>query len=451
MRQDVALQSKQLIVLPPAITAQMSPSSLDLAELEQATDSSNRFRRDHSDSIRVVRSESDAHVQHYQRPQQYRHTMSRLSPQPAQARSHPFESSLSAEHKSANLQADNPTDTNSQMLYIYEESDSTLGPSILDRPDVVQAYIGIRSNGDVNSSFGTLEFNKADNLEYIQLLRERTSKSRSLNQLTNGALGLHGLKRGHGVNSLVKSPLYLDELDPMRPLINWPPLSAGRLILPAAGQNIVAIPTRNERFYSSLPTERRFVLPSKSSSNSLIDASGLANSGSSVDVSSTGKHILLEKLVQNLNCTCTEGSLDIKLSWTINEATVHHRDTRHYPVRISPDHRQTWSVIGFAHTALKKLGIPMLSKLTSANIIPNAGPKPSSTIASNEASQQPFSAIRFACQATHSVLLYSSSEMITFDFNPPPISADGAGSNERLASSASNVIQATSGKSRLGC
>lgn len=459
MRQDVGLQSKQLILLPSASSTQMLSNSDQSGELGhvRATDPSSRLmRRDPSEDLSpmVGQTESDAHKQHYQRPQHFRHSMSRLSSQQAkpQARSNSLTQAASTDAISDILR----DDLKGHMLYVYEESYSTLGPSIVDRLDTLQSFMfsGLNSNGpDTNSSSphhgtsSTFEFNKADNLDYIQMLRDKASRFRSLNQLASGSPGLHGVKRGHSVNSLVKSPLYIDELDPMRPLINWPPLDSGKLILLPAAQNIVAIPTRNERSSSSSSlqqsSDQRFVLPPKSSSSLQLD--NLADLGSSIDaIGSTSKHALLDKLVQNLNCTCTEGSLDVKLNWLVDEIPVNQRDIRHYPVRISPDHRQTWSIIGLAPTVSRRLGSSLLTKGSTANTL-LGGSRTSQVMTSNELGQQSSSAIKIACQATHSVLLYSSSEMITFDFNPPPTLSDGATTNDRFTSLASNVIQATSG------
>lgn len=455
MRQDVGLHSKQLVVLPPSSSNPQLSSSSSEPHSRQRSQGLARLRRELPDfSLTLGRSESGAHVQHYQRPQTNRQRQGHQPTRPSKS------SPLNQAPINEALIDTFGEDAKSQMFYVYEDADSTLGPSIIDNQEDLESYMQVcaqyaeQALGQTNSSSsnGALEFNRADNLEYIQLLRERANRMKAGSQSAALSNGMHTIKRGHSINSLVKSPLYLDELDPLRPLINWPPLSSGKLILLPPAQTIVAIPTKTsssgERSSSQYLTEQRFVLPPKSIAMQPVDSTlaTLQSEASFVDTSGlSNKQLLLDRLFQHLNCTCTDGSLDMKLSWLIDEAPVNQRDTKYHPVRVSPDHRQTLSTISLTST-LTKLGSSTLVRTSASNSIPGSSVFRSNQANLNDASQQSSTAIKIACQATHSILLYSSSEMITFDFNPPPPMSDAANSSDKFTSLSGNVINAASGK-----
>lgn len=463
MRQDVPLRSKQLILVTPTIST--NQASL----MEPGVSRILRAKRFLSDLVTSFSdSDSEANVHHRQRPQHHRHSITRL----------PYTSSSpSTRSQSKSLSSDSiknlQEDSKNLIMYIYEDSDSTLGSSIIDTIDNLENYLSKMSNSsDIVSNQPLnhgLEFNKGDNLEYVQILRERLNRQRSLSashQATNGAL-----KRLHGPNSLIKSPFYPDEHDSMRPIISWPPLDSGKLMLLPAGNTIVAIPTQN---YGSLSQNDQIViLPTKSDLDS-SDGQTFRFKNSPVEASDTKiRQMILEKLLSNLNCTCTDGSIDTKLGWIVNDIPLETRDTRLFPTRISPDHRQTWLTIGLQTSNYQQSGFsifdsparfqPSISSASSLQSILNQYFKSIKTsIAKNNPTfdngqgmdfRQPSSnqqlttnsQLRFICQAVHSMLLYSSSEMITFDFNPPPLTVDG-NSIDKFASLPSNVIQATSGK-----
>lgn len=465
MRQEVSLRSKQLILL----TAQASSSS---AHQEQVSNTRLlRARRFSTDLLTTLgSSDTDAHVHHRQRPQHHRHSVSRLSPHKSQQL---LQSKLISSNNADlinNLQEDSKN--NLQMMYIYEDSDSTLGSSIIDSRESLESYLrkSLNESSSDNSIYQPLsngyEFNRADNLEYIQLLRERLVRLKSFptSQMNNNGAGSHNLKRIHGPNSLVKSPLYLDEHDLLRPTISWPPLEAGKLMLLQPGQTIVAIPTQSILHNRRSSQEQRFILPPKVDLNSTELHSFRAKFPLAGGTENQMRQIMLERLIQTLNCTCTDGSIDTKLNWIINESPLDSRDVRFYPTRVSPDHRQTWITVGLQlvqnhpnieHSTLQSIlsqyikttdSLPSLSsKLLQLDS--RAGPRP--VINNSNQQQQPDvnSHIKFICQAIHSMLLYSSSEMITFDFNPPPtLPIDGNSIDKFTSSSSNNVIQATSGK-----
>lgn len=475
MRQEVPIRSKQLILMAGQVSG--SPSSV-----------SSRIRR--SGDL-LSGPDSDAHVHPRQRPQHHRHTVSRLSSLKSQQKAQ----LLSSPELIKNIETTN----NNHMLYIYEDSDSTLGSSIIDMPESLASYLqkqanetegSILSGGQtpVNINYPPLEFNRADNLEYIQLLRDRLARQRSFpgSQTSN-------LKRNHGVNSLVKSPLYLDEYDSLRPIISWPPLDSGKLMLLPSGQTIVAIPTPSLHYedgpqrrapsfvLSPAINEQKSVLPSRLGPDSYEQFRGTTNP-SDGDIPATS--MILERLLQNLNCTCTDGSIDTKLAWIVNDTPLETRDTRFYPTRISPDHKQTLLTIGIQST-----NIVAQHQTTASGVIDSppsrfnpstVAPSSFQTILkqyfkSQQQAKNPQNAvgearsldtkpnlvsgnqqqsitnnqIKFVCQAIHSMLLYSSSEMITFDFNPPPHSPVDGNTIDKLASLPSNVIQATSGKFKI--
>lgn len=477
MRQDVPLRSKQLILLTPT-------TSSNQVGLADATDARlERAKRFLSDLVTTLgTSESDAHVHHRQRPQHHRHSIGRLPASSSSLSASPSSPTAAARFQSKNLSGDLinnlQEDSKNLMMYIYEDSDSTLGSSSTDSVENLESYLRKLTNSSettanqpLNNNYG-IEFNKGDNLEYVQLLRERLARQRSFpasQKATSGAAGSHNLKRLHGPNSLVKSPLYLDEHDSLRPIITWPPLDSGKIMLLPPGNAIVAIPTQTyDSRRSQFSNEQRFILPSKTESDT-IEAQSSRLKNSLVEASEDRiRQIVLEKVLHNLNCTCTDGSIDTKLGWIANETPLETRDTRFYPTRVSPDHRQTWLTIGlqiasnpgtsvFESPARLQSPVPSISPLQSIlathfkstssvknRLTNNEGHRvdPKSQFTSQQVSAN--NQIRLICQATHSMLLYSSSEMITFDFNPPP-PTDG-NSIDKFASLPSNVIQATSGK-----
>lgn len=452
MRQEVPIRSKQLILMAGQISSQMLSRSGRSSEL-------------------VGNSESDAHVHHRQRPQHHRHTLSRLTTPKSQQQQQQKASLLSNPELISNLDMANKN----HMLYIYEDSDSTLGPSIIDRSENLANYIQQQGNESENfiinsaqtppnNNYVQLEFNRADNLEYIQLLRDRLARQRSF---PGSNLHQSNPKRLHGVNSLVKSPLYLDENDSLRPIISWPPLDSGKLMLLPSGQTIVAIPTPSMQYGgSSQARASSFVLSPASNEQSKSRFEFDPQDSYDNQVTST----ILERLLQNLNCTCADGSIDTKLGWSINEAPLEMQDIRFYPTRVSSDHKQTSLTIGLQLgnqvASPARFSPSVISTSTLQTILKHyfkneqaknsqnnnlgaeaQGRLPDTKPGTINGNQQSIAnnQIKFVCQAVHSMLLYSSSEMITFDFNPPPSSSIDGNS---IASSSSNVIQATSGKLR---
>jgi len=468
MRRDVPVRSKQLILLRPPSSTVASPALSKLTNLGPRFNA--RRRRSLGELVAMAGAESDGggdgtHAQHRQRPQNHRHSMSRLTSV------HKTQAKFSADLIS-NL-ADN-SESNS-MMYVYEDSDSTMGPSSIDALEDMQTRLRAKepSHSDANdfSDNSTkllegnnyvLDFNKADNLEYVQLLRDRTARQRSYpswqqsqTQAHHANGGSHNSRRLPGANALVKSPLYLDELDTMRPLISWPPLESGKLLLLPPSKTIVAIPTQS--LLRSLPSEQKFVLPPKADMGS---GNNLRFLGAEDDAKF--EQTVIERLIQNLNCTCVDGSIDTKLVWFIDDTQLDLRDTRLFPARISQDHRQTWITVGFhslpAHNPsisasdspprFNQISTPLKSVLNQF-LNKNDPQSPSNETYPATGSQQQSETsrqIRFSCQAIHSMLLYSSSEMITFDFNPPPLGPIDGNAIDKFGSSPSNVIQATSGK-----
>lgn len=452
MRQEVPIQSKQLIVLTPQPAGSLSSNS----RLRAKRLSSNQS------------GDTDG-GQRRHKAQYNRHSMSRASSRSQQ------QQQQNAPTMSSDLISSLPEDLKNHMMYIYEDSDSTLGPSIIDGPETLERYIHSNLNETENANHNqlisgnnlALEFNRADNSEYIQLLRDRLSRQRSLPNAQQGANGASGStsshKRLYGSSSLVKSPLYLDEHDPLRPIISWPPLESGKLMLLPPGQTIVAIPTQPNAI-NKQQNELKFVLPPKSDpTDAIMHRASTRTKVTQTDDPAQLGQIMLDRLIENLNCTCTDSSIDTKLGWIVNDVPLNSRDTRFYPTRISPDHRQTLITIGIQANAnqqatsaaslqsilsqyfktIDSSSHAMHLHATSAALRFDSRSKTSTdqqVLVSNEQ-------IRFICQAVHSLLLYSSSEMITFDFNPPPINQIDSNSIDKFQSLSSNVIQATSGKS----
>lgn len=434
MRQDVPFKSKQLIVLMQAAAASTA------ARLSTSGSLGTRFKRSSLSSLSsdfqatiAGLADNEAHVLHRQRPSHHKHSISRLPP-PLPSPAEPAPSAYRQLQQRAG---------NNQMWYIYEEADSTLGPSIIDKPEDLESYLkrnGAQFNESAPESGAPLEFNKADNVDYIQALRDRHSRQR-----TYATTNLHQTRpRLHSPGTFVKSPHYSDEHDQLRPVIGWPPLDSGKLML--LGNSLVALPTQK----NSANIDRKYILPPKESELDAISASMVSQADAD---GSQSNQMMIERLMNNLNCTCTDGAIDTKMSWIINDIPLDLRYTRLYPTRVSPDHKQTWLTIGlqvpngnqlmFNPTA--KAGHPAPASLS--NIMAQYYKSPETT--SKASSQTPgnqqnalYDQIKFTCQALYSMLLYSSSETITFDFSPHTL-VDGNSIDKPLLPS--NVIQATSG------
>lgn len=429
MRQEVPVNSKQLIVL--------TPPSQSL---------SNRIRRAkrEQEQMRFVEAENSDLDSATPRSKHNRHRVSRLqnpTSKPKTMPKNPFPS---------DMLSNQAEEYRHKTLYVYEDSDSTLGPSIIDRPDTLEEYLRSITNFSSTVSRGNnyvLDFNKADNAEYIQSIRDRIARQRSLPSTQAGSSIGTNHKKLHGINTLVKSPLVLDENDPLRPIISWPPLSSGALILLSPGDTIVAIPTQSGESRQN-SEDTRFISPK--SDSTVGDTKTFRSKGESQsEAEARFIPIVIEHLMQNMNCVCADGSIDSKLGWILNDNPINMRDTRFYPTRTSPDHRQTSLTIGFQmpksnyqssslRTILSRYRISdtqIPSKLTES-----LGPAHTTATDSRHGNH-----IRFICQAVHSLLLYSSSEMITFDFNiVTPLDNN---SIDRFTSlSNNNVIQSASGE-----
>lgn len=466
MRQEAPIHSKQLIVLTP----QPGTGALSLGARLRA----KRFT---SELMSLPDGDLSGHNRRHKAQYNRHGNTNRGSPQASSSSS---SASRTAQHASLPIMSSDlinslPEDSKNQLMYIYEDSDSTLGPSIIDSPETLDRYLNSNmTTTDQTASGGgndqhaapnnnyALEFNRADNLEYIQALRDRSSRQRSLPSSHPQTASGHK-RTSFGSNSLVKSPLYLDENDPLRPIISWPPLESGKLMLLPPGQTIVAIPTQPSRHSAATSqNELRFVLPPRSDSTDSSQRVLSRVKPNSVEDPSILGQVVLERLIENLNCTCTEGSIDTKMGWIVNDVSLNSRDTRVFPTRISPDHRQTWITVGLQTNANPTSTAGSLQSILSqyykttdvSSLRPNQGGRSgalrqldSRSQAATSSNNQPVPAsneqIRFICQAIHSMLLYSSSEMITFDFNPPPIDGNTI---DKFQSLPSNVIQATSGK-----
>ena len=460
MRKEVPVQSKQLIVLTPQAVQPSTPSS-SLARLR-----ARRVLPSQSSSVELVKDDDS---QSRSRAQTARNNHRLQRPTDELRRLSSAQNDL--------IGSSLPEDSRGQMMYIYEEADATLGATIIDSPETLERYLTANSNetaennysnqdnsnsnsssSDNNNNGPTLEFNRSDNLDYIQLLRDRLSRQRSFP--TGGSSSSASHKRLLGTNSLVKSPLYLDELDPLRPVISWPPLDSGRLMLLPPGHSIAAIPSQQAAATGSgSNSELKFVLPPRPVD--LSESIGRSASRSRLipfadDPLQVGQ-ATLERLVESLNCTCSEGSIDTKLNWLVNERPLGPRDVRPYATRVSADHRQSWLTVGLQLAGGQLSGLQTILSQYYKPLEELAGSwgaqaaalrleSRSSMLANQLATPAGNEQIRFACQASHSLLLYSSSEMITFDFSPPPLNQIDDNSIDKY-SSPSNVIRtAASGK-----
>lgn len=432
MRQEVPVNSKQLIVLTPQLT----------------TSAANKIRRAkrEPEQPRFVEAESSDLEPPSTHRKHNRHKVSRMQ-QSASTRSQAIAKN-SLMNDVIQTQGD---DNRSRMLYVYEDSDSTLGPSIIDKPETLENYLRAMMNSssltNKNNNY-IFEFNKADNTEFVQSIRDRIARQRSLPASQAGSSIGSSHKRLHGINTLVKSPLHLDENDPLRPIISWPPIPSGSLLLLPPGDNIVAVPTQNTDTRQSVE-EVRFIPPPKSDTTvSDVDAFRSRGGLQSEQETKSSLH-LLEQLVQNMNCVCADSSPDTKLGWIINDNALNVRDTRFYPARTSPDHRQTLLTIGFQMPKSSYQASSLRSILSQYKAVSDASiPSKlldSPTHGSVESRQTGSNRIRFTCQAIHSLLLYSSSEMITFDFNPVSL-LDTGNSIDKYPSLSNNVIHPASGK-----
>lgn len=489
LRQEVPVQSKQLIILTPSQATLNANARLARARRFLSMDQEQRQLRQDSDTL--VHHQAEGR----QRAQNLRHGISRM-PTPSSTLSSGRSNNLKLGGSTSNSEIINSlllteaanSNANS-MPYVYEDPDSTLGPSIIDRPEMLESYLrgigeaggGANAASDGNDESGqkgnnnnkddkpldanyAIEFNKGDNIDYIQQQRDRLARQRSLPGGSSYSGG-SSLKRIHATASLVKSPLYLDELDPLRPIINWPPMEAGRLMLLPPANSIVAIPTvaqlgRSNDGQAPAQIEARFVLPNRGK-----DLYNRNNNNEGYSTSTTDSRpftqAMLDRLIKNLNCTCTDGIIDSKVGWLVNDLPLSTRDTTYFHTRVTQDHRPQITIGMQAAIGGMMSASPTSSSPSSLqSILAKYYKSPESSALSNSRFGNednngnnannnlhliPNDQLRFVCQATHPLLLYSSSEIITFDFNPPPAVGDGS-SIDKFNSLPSNVIQATSGR-----
>lgn len=486
MRQEIPLQSKKLILVPFNEEQQQSPLVARRSNLNQRAkrdqQQQQRIPQQHPDLVKLSSKANEAHpVQRRAGPVQLPST-TRSSSQ-SHSWPHHHHHHATALHKEGSRydgmdDKDTLISTNHQLkqfpsnkignyahesvLYVYESPDSILGPTLLNQIHSAHVPEELSSNSarttttttpaiidQISSTlYGRFDINRnnqnnraSSNIKPFGTSRldnvELISRQRTLLSTNNRPIHHY---RSHGLNSLVKAPLIFDELDPMRPVINWPPLESGRLIS-INGTILVALP--------NLP----FSQEGENGNGQTLKVSLAPSLG--VDIrgasSRTIGSSLIEQLLQNLNCTCTDGSIDTKLGWTINEVPVELRETRYYPTKISSDHRQTILTIGFNPNDIRNYEeyIRRVSSEQYQSAKPSTMSAKLESILAKQSTNylDPDNQVKLSCIATHSMLLYSSSETITFDFSPSQSSQqDGNSILEKLASSPSdNVIQATSG------
>lgn len=430
MRQEVPVNSKQLIVLTPQL-------------ISSTANKIRRAKREPELQSGFVEADNSDLEQPTSYRKHNRHKVSRMQ-HTASTRSQ----TIAKNSHVSGLILNQGDDNRPKVLYVYEDSDSTLGPSIIDRPETLENYLKATMNSSSpanrNGNY-IMEFNRVDNAELVQSLRDRIARQRSIPLAQTGSSVGTSHKRLHGINTLVKSPLHLDENDPMRPIISWPPLNSGSLLLVPPGDSIVAMPMQQGEAKQSLD-DLKFIL-SPSPESSIGDLSQFrSRSGQILEPEINYTPLLLEQLVQNMNCVCSDSSSDTKMGWVVNDNALSMRDTKFYPARTSQDHRQTLLTIGFQ---LPKFSYPTssLKSILSQQRTSDASVPPKMLDGSTHNSidsRLASSHMRFTCQAIHSLLLYSSSEMITFDFNPVT-SLDAANSIDKYPSPSNNVIHSASG------
>lgn len=293
-------------------------------------------------------------------------------------------------------------------LYIYEPADSSFGPSVIENYAQLESFLkSANREADLLESDGAaLALDRWDNRDQMHSLRREAARQRLLPSQSQ-------TRRFLGLNSLPKTPLYVDELDPLRPILSWPPLEAGMLLmLPqhrGRAPTLVALPSSQRHDKSSQEgVARLFVAPNSGS----LDAQGG----------------LLEQLVGALNCTSAEGSPETRLSLSLNEQSLATDDNSY---ELETTRQQT----PFAGARSQFAAADQRHWLHS--IVPTSGS--GARIRAALKKQDAGAALRVACRASHSLLLFSSSELITFDFNP----SIGQAKNE---GDSTHVIQATSGE-----
>ena len=513
MRQDIVVPSKQLIVL----TSASGSTSASGEARETGSSGLQRARRSRWGS--PAGSSSSAHAD------EPRHRVQYSARHAGQQEERPSVGAQLVLPGGPKPLSQLGGELGPQFHYIFEDSHSTLGPSIIESPARLEEHLGSspdspqashssRAGGQpVDSGDQAAPLSWPDNLDLLQSLREARARQRML----PGSSRRAGLAGGQFQQQALRSPLYLDELDPLRPVLHWPPLQAGTLALVWPFSSIVAIPrVWPAQQAPSGGGAAKLLVPPKWAHQMQWQPHGAAyrtlwnNSHSQQD-----PMLLLERLVESLNCTCSEGNLDTKLAWLVNEAhLLGPQDTRFYASRLSPDHRQTWTTIGMQSAASQSHSQSQSQSPSKAKLLLNNNNQLAPMVTGNSASSlqtileqylrrsnkakrqqlatspgdslrgsqpshrlgggggdvagsvgpngaldqaEPGSQlenadeqhIKIMCQAQHSMLLYSSSEMITFDFNPPQTTgfpANGENTIDKLSSFANNVIQATQGE-----
>lgn len=467
MRQDVAVRSKQLIV-------QMPPHLPNSVFDNRGGSSSSRSARAMSEFIAAAKPllMAQRHKRHLQR-----HSVSRMGDTKA-----PQADLARLLHDQAAEMLDQPP------LYIYEDANAKLGGLITETYEFLAEYLRQKEAARNSSIYVSAESYLTPsrvhnaphydnrNLEYIQIMRELTSPPAKPIHKPVTTFGSGGSRRfgASSMSSLVRSPYYADEHSPVRPVLSWPPLAMGRLN-PVVGEpkscrklSLLASPVASPLDLllgrvSSNESAGRAPRTLDGTACLLGAASGGIDSAPSTFDQIAREHPklrLIQLMLPHINCTSVDNSIDTRLEFLVNDELVSSLDTVAYahPKMASPNelslHKQA-AAAAAAHSNVLTIGFQSSVGSTdrlhfshSQTLSPDNANTPAQHRASmllpllqNKYAASPKSAaglaadsmLQLACQATHSMLLYSSSEMVTFDFNPlPDASPNSQTPSERL-------------------
>ncbi|KAG9510627.1 Inactive peptidyl-prolyl cis-trans isomerase FKBP6 [Fragariocoptes setiger] len=365
---------------------------------------------------------------------------------------------------------------NNEFVYYYENSDTTLGAKITGsdsgwRTGVDPFVNYVKATTDIEPDTGG------------GIAADETNMDRST----------HGNNRLSTRNQSIKI-MYTKERDTRRPTLNWPPMMAGRILIDSVSGSVGVASlsklsslsdtdlTHNDGLavdsttaYSSSSTDRIYDSRASHTVNNIYAPTATQKTA---DNYIADTKLFLEYMINQINCSCANGAIDTQLAWYINDESLDWLDTRHYASKVSSDHRQTLITIGFQQVPIpmspgtqqiansvsgtqpidnKKSSKPVTLSTVLAQYVHKPQLKSPhhrqqtqqqqlhSTVPSNQRQQQQalqHQTIRIKCRATHSQHLHSSSETITFDFNPPGQRTPGMALGRGQAH---QIIQASSG------
>lgn len=375
-----------------------------------------------------------------------------------------------------------------KLHYVHQPATAMLGSSLAESADKLRRFVErMRSSQEQPSSDSQPQHAMlaADNSAYLAALRDTsqsnkfasTAKHNAPVVATNsnwpyasGSSSQSATSRRRLPALLVplttttssqRSPVYVDELDARRPLLQWPPLDAGILTFDVRDGSLVASQTvqqqqQQQQLHRSSPVARFYTsMPAPVGSGDFgSDKSQRGTRHSARRWPLDAQFELRNSLLVAMNCTCVSCSEDTTLRLRINgqllEAAKH--SSHDYITIRRPAHQQ--------HSmSLSKARLGLTPHIVSIRLMANASrhearrmlrtlTSSSSKVDLQDSHTQSSEVLRIACVAQQSTQLNSSSEMITFDFGSSLAASDNS---VEQSASASATAAASSASASSAC